>query len=114
MKIYNETKKIEICQKAHIANTFFSRFLGLMFKVNLPQGEGLLLFPGAMIHTCFMRFSIDIVFISKDMEVVSVYTDLKPWRFSSWQKNAYYVLETSSGSISGKVYPGDKILFVET
>lgn len=113
MKIYNETRKIEICSKVHVANTFFSRFLGLMFKDNLPYGEGLLLYPGAMIHTCFMKFSIDVAFISRSMEVVSVYTGLKPWHFSSWQKNAYYVLEALSGSMSGKVYPGDRISFTD-
>lgn len=111
MIVYNETRKIVLCPEAAEAGDFFSRLLGLMFKKSLPAGKGLLLYPGAMIHTCFMRFPIDVVFLSKDKKVIGVCSSMKPWRFSSWYRGAYYVLEAGSGELSEKAFEGDQLAF---
>ncbi|GAB4030144.1 MAG: DUF192 domain-containing protein [Elusimicrobiota bacterium] len=111
MIVYNETRKIVLCPDTVEAGDFFSRFLGLMFKTSLPSGKGLLLYPGAMIHTCFMRFSIDVVFISRDKKVIGVYRSMKPWRFSRWHRGAYYTLEAACGQLSDKVFEGDILSF---
>ena len=55
--------------KIKIANNFFKRFLGLMGKKKLPGGEGLLIAPCKSIHMCFMRFSIDAIFIDKNFVI---------------------------------------------
>lgn len=75
------------------ADTFFGRFLGLMFRKSLPRGSGLLLRDCARIHTCFMRFAIDVVYLSRDFAVLAVETALPPWRVGRLVKGARHVLE---------------------
>jgi uncharacterized membrane protein (UPF0127 family) len=82
--------------RARVARSFASRFLGLMGRKHLPPGRGLL-FPGASsVHTHFMRFPIDVVFLDDALCVVSIATRLRPWRFAS-AKGASSVLELAAG-----------------
>ena len=53
------------------ADTFWRRFCGLMFRKQLPKGQGLLLAPCNGVHMCFMRFAIDAIFIDKDYRHVA-------------------------------------------
>ena len=62
-----------------VADSFFSRFRGLMLRKTLPPGHGLLLEPCNSIHMCFMRFAIDAVYIDREYRVVKVVTGLRPW-----------------------------------
>lgn len=62
-----------------VADSFFSRFCGLMLRKRLPMNHGLLLVPCNSIHMCFMRFAIDAVYIDKDYRILKVVTDLRPW-----------------------------------
>lgn len=99
------------------ADTFFSRFKGLMFKKKLDYV--LVLKPAHMkskrasaIHTCFMRIAIDIVFLDENKEVFEIAT-LKPWKFHSPKKGASYILEMKKGSVEKyKIAIGDKLDFV--
>ena len=109
MKIKNKTRNLIIAERIDIADSFFSRFMGLMFRKNIADNYALLISQCAMIHTCFMKFTIDAVFLSKDMEVISIIENLKPWRFTKYFGNAYYTLELKSGNISKKIEIGDKL-----
>jgi len=62
----------------------------------LPRGEGLLLKPAPSIHTFFMRFAIDAVFLDAGMNVVAVKADLTPWRMAG-RRGARAVLELPAG-----------------
>ncbi len=62
-----------------VADSFFSRFRGLMLRKKLPERHGLLLVPCNSIHMCFMRFAIDAVYIDKDYRILKVVTNLHPW-----------------------------------
>jgi uncharacterized membrane protein (UPF0127 family) len=81
-----------VCERCTIADSFASRFLGLQGRRELPRGEGLLLSPSSSIHTFFMRFPIDAVFLDKGLRVVGVVPNLRPWRFAG-RKGARHVLE---------------------
>ena len=81
--------------RARVARSFASRFRGLMGASNLPAGEGVL-FPGtSSVHTHFMRFPIDVVFLDESRRVVSVRRELRPWRFAA-AKGAAAVLELAA------------------
>src|SRR5918998_5494172 len=69
-----------ICERCRVAETPLARLKGLLGKSELPRGEGLLLRPASAVHTWFMRFPIDVVFVDRDLVVVGVAPDLKPWR----------------------------------
>ena len=81
------------------ANTFGKRLKGLMFRTRPLYEEALLITPCNAIHMCFMFFSIDVVFLSEQNEVVKVVQNLKPWRFVPHVKGAYSTLEMTKGAI---------------
>ena len=74
----------------------FTRMRGLLGRKGLDEGEGLLLRPAPSIHTFFMRFPIDVVFVARDGEVVKVVPALKPWR-SAAARGARSALELAAG-----------------
>jgi uncharacterized membrane protein (UPF0127 family) len=85
-------------QEVDLADTFFKRFIGWMGKRNVSEEEGLLLIPCKSVHTCFMRFPVDVLFIDVSGKVVHIIERLKPWRFSPVVKQAVAVLEISAGA----------------
>lgn len=90
--IHAQTKKI-IVKELQIANTFFSRLKGLIGAPPLTYQQGLLISPCQQVHTHFMGFSIDVVFLDKEFKVLHIARQMLPWRFSRFIKNAHYVLE---------------------
>ena len=85
----------QVC-RARVATSFAARFRGLMGVADLPAGQGVL-FPGtSSVHTHFMRFPIDVVFLDDERRVVAIRPKLRPWRFAS-AKGARSVLELAAG-----------------
>ena len=80
-----------------IADTFLTRFAGLMFRKKLPPATGLFLAPCNSVHMCFMRFSIDVVYLDKDYNIIKVVKRLKPWIGLSICTRAWAVLEMTAG-----------------
>ncbi len=96
---------LRICT-AKEASNFFERALGLMFKGRLEEGEGLLiefsrLLRSRSIHSFFMRFTIDLIFIDSDMKVVDLAT-LGPWRVYGPKGQCARVLEVNEGTTKRK------------
>lgn len=94
-----------------LANTYFTRLKGLMFRRGLAAGKGLLLDPCPQIHTCFMRFDIDAVFIDKNGVVLYVVEKMKPWRFGRFVRGSRRTLELAGGTLKGRVQKGDELFF---
>lgn len=94
-----------------IADHYFSRLRGLMFRKSLSNDEGLLLKKCGSIHCCFMRFPIDVIYLNDNMEVLKVET-VRPWRVGSLVKGARHVLEVAEG-VASSVQQGDVIMFKE-
>jgi len=69
---------------------------GLLGRRDLPHGEGLMLRPASSVHTAFMRFPIDAVFLDRDGRVLKVARGLRPWKTSARRK-ARAVLELPAG-----------------
>jgi uncharacterized protein len=80
---------------------------GLLGRSALEPGEGLLLRPEGSIHMMFMRFSIDAVFLDRELIVVDIVRDLKPWR-AAGRRGAKAVLELAAGA-AGELAPGDRL-----
>jgi uncharacterized membrane protein (UPF0127 family)/CheY-like chemotaxis protein len=92
-----------------VANRALPRMRGLLGRRHLPEGEGLLLEPAPAIHTAFMRFPIDVVFLDAYMRVIKVVDSLPPWR-SAAARSARAVLELAAGQASHRgVLPGDRL-----
>ncbi len=96
---------LRICRAGEASN-FFGRARGLMFKGGLKRGEGLLiefssLLKSRSVHTFFMRFTIDLIFVDADMSVVDLKT-LAPWKIYSTKSDCRWVLEVNEGTIKRK------------
>jgi uncharacterized membrane protein (UPF0127 family) len=85
-----------VCERCLLAETPLARMRGLLGRSGMPSGEGLLLRPAASIHTAFMRFTIDVVFLNRANEVVKVVSELRPWRTASC-RGARAALELPAG-----------------
>jgi uncharacterized protein len=83
--------------RARVASSLWSRLRGLLGSSELPEGEGLLLPRTRSIHTHFMRFPIDAVFLDDGLRVVSIVPSLRPWRTAS-AKAATSTLELRAGT----------------
>ena len=83
--------------RAKVADSLWTRFIGLMGKADLADGEGLLIEDCNAIHTHFMRFAIDAVFLDADERPVKIVRGIPPWKFCVWGgRSAKKVLETKS------------------
>ena len=85
-----------VCENCLLAETAPARLRGLLGRSSLPSGEGILLQPASSIHTAFMRFAIDAVFVDRENRIVKVVADLRPWRMAA-SKGARAVLELPAG-----------------
>ncbi|MDQ3700876.1 MAG: DUF192 domain-containing protein [Chloroflexota bacterium] len=110
--IRNLSRGTVLATQAGVAQSFWARLVGLIGRAHLPQGAGLL-FPGTpSVHTCFMRFPIDLVFYGADGEVLSVVHALPPWRVSRYYRRARGVLELPVGTArTTATQPGDVLAF---
>lgn len=101
-----------ILENIRLADTFLKRLIGLMGKSKLNSDEGLIIRPCNSIHTFFMKFNIDVVFIDSDFKIVDIYIDLAPWKISKIYKNAKFVIEGKAGSLA-KLKKGNQIKIVK-
>ncbi len=91
----NENDAI-VCESCTVARNPLMRMRGLLGRRGLERGEGLLLQPAGSIHTFFMRFPIDVVFLDGDRRVMRVVPSVRPWRTAAVRK-ARAVLELAAG-----------------
>src|SRR4029079_2687745 len=98
-----------VCERVALADSPVTRMRGLLGRDGLEQGEGLLLRPAASIHTFFMRFPIDAVFLDKSLVVVGIEDAIDPWRTAK-QRGAKSVLELPAGESSRRgLAVGDRL-----
>ena len=85
------------------------RLRGLLGRDHLAPKTGLMLAPCSAIHTAFMRFPIDVVFIDGDGMAVHIVRQLRPWRVAV-APGAHAVIELGQGSLEhGEVRHGDRL-----
>lgn len=103
MKCFNKTKNVLISDKIKIAQTFFTRLKGLLGRKNLEHSEGLYITKCPQVHTFFMKFAIDLVFVDNNNKVLKIVKNMKPWRISPYVFKAKNVIEFNSGFVEDKI-----------
>jgi uncharacterized membrane protein (UPF0127 family) len=92
----------------------WTRFVGLLARNNLRPGEGLHITPCSSIHTCFMRFPIDLLYLNREGVAVKSVPALKPFRFSGGDRGAHSVLELPAGTVAQTgSEAGDRVTLTE-
>jgi uncharacterized membrane protein (UPF0127 family) len=100
--------------RAKVAKSYWSRFWGLMGKRGLGEGEGLLIAPCGSVHTMFMRFPLDVVFLDRENRITKIAADLRPYRMSMG-KGGKRALELPAGAAGrAGLKAGDRLEFSET
>ena len=106
----NQTRNTVLADKADIADTSAKRRTGLLKHARLEPGEGLWIVPCESVHTCFMKFPIDLVYLDKRRKVRKVRSAVPPWRLSACLM-AHSVLELPAGTIRQTgTAPGDELV----
>jgi uncharacterized protein len=99
-----------VCERCLLAETPLTRLKGLLGRGDLERGEGLLLRPASSIHTFFMRFPIDAVWVDHNLTVLKVSPELGPWRTAAC-KGAKGVIELPAGEAERRgLQPGDRLV----
>ena len=98
-----------VCERCLVASSPWTRMRGLLGRKELPRGEGMLLRPAASVHTAFMRFPIDVMFLDAELHVVHVAHSVPAWR-AVRGKGAKMVVELAAGECSRRdVQHGDEL-----
>jgi uncharacterized protein len=97
-----------VCSRCLLALSPLERMRGLLGRDGLEPGEGMLFRPAGSIHMLFMRFAIDAIFCDRELVVIDVVRDLRPWRFAA-RRRAKVVIELAVGAAAG-VGPGTRLV----
>jgi uncharacterized membrane protein (UPF0127 family) len=113
-RIVNETRGTVVAEDVRVADGVWSRFWGLMGRRRLPEGGALLLRPSFSIHTAFMRFAIDVVFLDRELRVVKVVPEMKPFRVAVAFGGAHSALELNAGAAArAQVEADDQLVMTD-
>lgn len=113
-RVINEAKRTVVADEVRVAASIWSRFWGLMGRKRLSEDAGLLLKPSTSIHTAFMRFPIDVVFLDRALKVVKVVSQMKPFRATLAFGGAHSALELNAGAAAAaQIEPGDQLALIE-
>jgi len=97
----NVTRGVRLTECGRVADNFYTRLVGLLNdKHPLEFGGALWIVPCNSIHSMGMRFVFDAVFLDKNLRVVHLVHEMKPWRISKMVFSAHSVLELPAGLIS--------------
>ena len=99
--IYNKTRETFVATEATVADSYVRRLVGLLGKTKrwAQLGRGLWIVPSRGVHTIGMMFPIDVIFLSKEKEVIHVEEHLRPFRISAVSLRAMSVLELPAHTI---------------
>jgi uncharacterized membrane protein (UPF0127 family) len=86
-----------VCERCEVPKSSFARARGLLGRSGLEPGDGMLIDAAPSVHTFFMRFPIDVVFLDRDWKVVRVVDRLRPWRVAG-ARRAVAALELPAGA----------------
>jgi uncharacterized membrane protein (UPF0127 family) len=111
LKVFNRTRQTVLGTSVEMADHGATRRKGLLGRSGLASGEGIWIVPCESVHTFWMKFPIDLVYLDRNKKVKKVRSGVAPWRLSACL-SAHSVLEFASGTIhSTQTRPGDWLEF---
>ena len=114
--VYNKTRETFIATEATVADSYFTRLVGLLGKTRrwAQLGKGLWIVPSRGVHTIGMLFPIDLIFLGKEKEVVHIEEHVRPFRISKVSLKANSVLELPPHTIyHSRTQVGDQLKSLE-
>jgi uncharacterized membrane protein (UPF0127 family) len=114
VKAVNITRNKTLASTLLVADTFCRSLLGLMGRRRLPLGEGLWISPCQSVHSMWMRFPIDVVFLSSHRSIIHLVENMKPFRITKYVSAAESVIELPASTIAmTQTRVGDRVEIAE-
>jgi uncharacterized protein len=95
--LHNITVNEEICKNLIMANNFLKRLKGLMFTKDLSSDSSMYICPCSQIHTFFMNYNIDVLYLDRNNTILAIDEDMKPGKIGRKVKGAVAVIELKGG-----------------
>ncbi len=112
MRILNITRNTEVASSAEVASSGAKRTKGLLGRKSLERGKGLWIVPCEAVHTFFMQFPLDLIYLDRKHRVRKVRSHVPPWRVS-FCFSAHSILELPTGTIrESQTQIGDSVEIV--
>ncbi len=99
-RVVNTTRDTVLANRSQRASNFITRGVGLMGRKGLSDGEALIIQPCNSVVSFFMRFAIDVLFVSKDGIILHALRPMVPWRTSKIVRGSKLVVELPAGSVA--------------
>lgn len=96
--IRNLTRSTELATRAELAHSGAKRSKGLLGRKSLPPGGGMWIIPCESVHTFFMQFPIDLVYLDHKLRIKKIRDSVGPWRLSACL-SAHSIIELPAGTI---------------
>jgi len=113
MHVANLTRKTVIATSVEVADSGPKRSKGLLGRKGLDPGTGLWIVPCEAVHTFWMQFPIDLIYLDRDLRIRKIRSGVPPWRLSGCL-TAHSVLELAPGAIrDSQTQTGDRLDFSE-
>lgn len=114
ISILNVTRNTQIANRAEVAGSGMKRSKGLLGRKGLDAGEGMWIVPCEAVHTFFMQFPLDLIYLDKKNRIRKVKSNVRPWRLSVCL-SAHSIIELPVGAIrDSQSQPGDIVKFEPT
>jgi hypothetical protein len=108
MKIINVNKNYILADKIFLSDKFLARLMGLLSFKSFDKNQAMILRPSNSVHTFFMRFPIDVLFVDKNNSIVRIVRHMKPFRVTGVYLKSKFVVELPVGVIDAtKTSVGD-------
>jgi uncharacterized protein len=110
----NVTRNKTLANSLLVADTFLSSLLGLMGRRCLPVGQGLWINPCQSVHSMWMRFPIDVIFLSNQKSIIHMVESMKPFRLTKYVSESRSVIELPANTITTtQTQVGDRVEITE-
>ena len=114
VRLVNTTRDVVLAERVERAAAMVDRILGLLGRSTFADGDALIISPCNAIHTFFMKFPIDAVFLDRSGRVVRTVPELRPWRATRFHLAAAQVIELPAGTVARTgTCVGDQLIFRE-
>ncbi len=105
----------ELVARLYLATGIFQRMRGLLGRAMLPVGEGMWLSPCPSIHMVGMRFPIDVIFLDRDLRIVKLCPNVRPWQMAAGGRTAHSAIEVATGWLDlSSLPPGTPLQILPT
>lgn len=101
-----EYKGQVIASNVSLADNFRDKLCGYMFQ-SKPHKPGILFIHAPGIHTFFMNFDLDVVFMDGEHQILKIYRNMKPWRHTWFHYSSRKTLELPAGQFPVHIKEGD-------